>query len=79
MWHVETDYFALAVFLIMYIKEFSMHRLRRQRNIQGIKDAGDTQSEAFYFVLFFSIISTIIDIISSTVMNGCSNWWYTRF
>ncbi len=33
MWHVETDYFALAVFLIMYIKEFSMHRLRRQRNI----------------------------------------------
>jgi hypothetical protein len=33
MWHVETDYFALAVLLIMYIKEFSMHRLRRQRNI----------------------------------------------
>ena len=26
-------------------------------------------------MLFFSIISTIIDIISSTVMNGCSNWW----
>lgn len=75
MWHVETDYFALAVFLIMYIKEFSMHRLRRQRNIQGIKDAGDTQSEAFYFVLLFSVISTVIDIISSTVMNGCSNWW----
>ena len=75
MWHVETDYFALAVFLIMYIKEFGMRRIRRQRKIQGINDAGDTQSEAFYVVLFFSIISTIIDIMSSTAMNGCRNWW----
>lgn len=75
MWHVETDYFALAVFLIMYIKEFGMRRIRKQRKIQGIKDAGDTQSEAFYVVLFFSIISTIIDIMSSTAMNGCRNWW----
>ncbi len=24
MWHVETDFFALAVFLIMFIKEFGM-------------------------------------------------------
>lgn len=75
MWHVETDYFALAAFLIMYIKEFSMRRVRRQRKIQGISDAGDIQSEAFYFVLFFSIISTIIDIVSSSVMNDCRNWW----
>ena len=75
MWHVETDYFALAVFLIMYIKEFGMHRIRRQRKIQGTRDTGDLQSESFYYVLFFSIISTIIDIMSSTAMNGCKNWW----
>lgn len=75
MWHVETDYFALAVFLIMYIKEFGMHRMYKKRKKQGIRDVGDTQSEAFYFVLFFSIISTIVDILSSTVMNGCRNWW----
>lgn len=75
MWHVETDYFALAVFLIMYIKEFGMHRIHKQRKMQGIRDVGDIQSETFYYVLFFSIISTIIDIISSTVMNGCRNWW----
>ena len=75
MWHVETDYFALAAFLIMYIKEFSMRRIRRQRKVQGIKDSWDIQSDAFYSVLFFSIISTIIDIVSSVVMNGCRNWW----
>ncbi len=75
MWRVETDYFALAVFLIMYIKEFGIRRIRRQRKIQGIKDAGDIQSEAFYFVVFFSIICTMIDIISSMAMNDCRNWW----
>lgn len=75
MWHVETDYFALVAFLIMYIKEFSMRKVCRQRKIQGIKDSWDIQSDAFYSVLFFSIISTIIDIVSSIVMNGCRNWW----
>lgn len=75
MWHVETDYFALAVFLIMYIKEFGMHRRHKQGKKQGMKEVGDTQSEAFYYVLFFSIISTVIDIISSTAMNGCESWW----
>ena len=64
MWHVETDLFALAVFMIMLIKE---HTLR--------KEHGDTQSQAFYFVLVFSIISDVIDIISSTAMNYVTNWW----
>ena len=63
MWHVETDLFAMAVFLIMLIKE---HGLRReQRDIQG---------DAFYLVLVFSILNDAIDIISSTAMNECSNW-----
>lgn len=64
MWHVETDLFALAVFLIMLIKE---HALRKERT--------DTQSQAFYFVLVFSIISDVIDIISSTAMNYVTSWW----
>lgn len=75
MWHIETDYFALAVFLIMYIKEFSMRRTRRQRKIKGIIGNGDRQGEAFFFVLFFSVVSTVIDIVSSSAMNNCGSWW----
>lgn len=74
MWHVETDIFALAVFLIMFIKEFDLHRERRQRERQGLSER-DTQSDAFYYVLIFSIISVIIDIVSSCAMNTSENWW----
>lgn len=75
MWHIETDYFALAVFLIMYIKEFSIRRTRRLRKIKGIIGNGDSQGEAFFFVLFFSVVSTVIDILSSSAMNNCGGWW----
>ena len=64
MWHVETDFFALAVFLIMLIKEYSQR-----------KNNDDLQGHAFYFVLIFSIISDIIDIASSLAMNFPVNWW----
>lgn len=64
MWHVETDLFALAVFLIMLIKEHSQR-----------KNNDDLQGHAFYFVLIFSIISDIIDIASSLAMNFPINWW----
>ncbi len=64
MWHVETDVFALAVFIIMLIKN---HLYR--------KNSHDLQGKAFYLVLIFSIISNVIDIISSTAMNHCTNWW----
>ena len=64
MWHVETDLFALAVFLIMLIKESTLRKEQR-----------DTQSGAFYFLLIFSIVSDVIDIISSTAMNYITNWW----
>lgn len=74
MWHIETDIFALAVFLIMFIKEFALHRERRQRVRQGLSER-DTQSDAFYFVLIFSIVSVIIDIVSSSAMNTSENWW----
>ena len=74
MWHVETDFFALAVFLIMFIKEFGMRKLRRQRRKNG-DETRDLQSEAFYFVLVFSIISVLIDICSSIAMNDITNWW----
>lgn len=64
MWHVETDFFALAVFLIMLIKEHSQR-----------KNKEDIQQNAFYLVLVFSIISDIIDIVSSLAMNFPVSWW----
>lgn len=67
MWHVETDYFALAIFFMMLIKEYS----QRQEN----KDKKDLQSNAFYLVLVISIINVIIDIISSIAMNEFTHWW----
>lgn len=64
MWHVETDVFALAVFIMMLIK----NHLYRQ-------DHDDRQGKAFYLVLIFSIITNVIDIISSISMNHATNWW----
>ena len=64
MWHVETDFFALAVFLIMLLKEHS----QRKRH-------DDPQGNVFYLVLIFSIINDIIDIASSLAMNFPLNWW----
>ena len=64
MWHIETDFFALAVFLIMLIKE---HSQRKKKD--------DPQGNAFYLVLLFSIISDIVDIVSSAAMNYPVNWW----
>lgn len=64
MWHVETDLFALAVFLIMLIKE---HTLRKEKK--------DIQGYAFYILLVVSIVNVIIDIVSSTAMNDVTNWW----
>lgn len=64
MWHVETDFFALAVFIIMLIK----NRLQQ-------KDEDDIQGKAFYQVLVFSILTNIIDIVSSIAMNVVTDWW----
>lgn len=75
MWHVETDIFALAVFLIMLIKESTLRRERKQKQRLGIARR-DIQSDSFYFVLIFSIISDLIDIISSSAMNYSTNWWF---
>lgn len=75
MWHVETDLFAMGVFLIMLIKEYSLRKERKQRQRQGLAQR-DIQSDSFYFVLVFSIISVVIDIISSVAMNDVTNWWF---
>ena len=64
MWHVETDFFALAVFMIMLIKEHLQRKNQR-----------DIQAGAFYLVLIFSIINDVIDIISSLSMNWATSWW----
>lgn len=74
MWHIETDIFALAVFLIMFIKEFRLRRERKDRERKKIEKK-DIQSDAFYLVLVFSIASCVIDIVSSVAMNDITNWW----
>lgn len=74
MWHVETDFFALAVFLIMFIKEFTLRRERKHSQRLG-ESKRDIQSDSFYFVLVFSLVSVIIDIVSSIAMNDVKNWW----
>lgn len=68
MWHVETDYFALAIFLIMLIKE-SPERFRKR----------DRQGNAFFLVLLFSIFNVMIDIISSLAMNQSTEWWMYEY
>lgn len=64
MWHVETDFFAMAIFLIMLIK-----------NHLQTKEKRDIQDKFFYLVLIFSIINDFIDIVSSIAMNDVTNWW----
>lgn len=64
MWHIETDVFALAVFIIMLVKNF----LYKNKT-------SDIQGKIFYLVLIFSIVSNVIDIISSAAMNYVTNWW----
>ena len=63
MWHVETDYFALTIFLIMLFKE------RTQK-----KNETDIQARAFYVVLILSIVNVVIDIFSSLAMNAPAPW-----
>ena len=64
MWHVETDFFALAIFLIMLIKEWP--RQREDKDVQG---------RAFFQVLIISIFNVLVDIFSSMAMNSLPNWW----
>lgn len=65
MWHVETDIFAMAAFVIMLLKEYSQKREKR-----------DIQGDIFYLVLIFSIINDLIDIVSSMAMNYATSWWF---
>ena len=64
MWHVETDYFALAIFLLMLAKERPSKRFRQ-----------DLQGRTFYLVLVLSIVNVLVDIASSLEMNFALSWW----
>lgn len=61
---METDFFALAIFLIMLIKEQPSHH--RERDVQG---------KAFFQVLVISIFNVVVDIVSSQAMNDLPGWW----
>lgn len=67
MWHVETDYFALAIFLMMFFKEYVQRKESQNYN--------DLQSRAFFLLLVFSIINVVIDIASSVAQNEFHDWW----
>ena len=57
MWHVETDVFALAVFIVMLVRN---HKLRTEH----------TQQDRIYnAILWVSILSVTSDIVSSEAMN----------
>ena len=64
VWHVETDYFALIIFVIMLV---------RNRNFQTERTQ---QDQMFRIVLWVSIFSALIDLISSEAMNQASDWWF---
>lgn len=68
MWHVEMDVFALAVFVIMLIKN---HLYRKNQK----NERYDFQGKSFYLVLVFSIATNLIDIFASLAMNSATNWW----
>jgi signal transduction histidine kinase/ActR/RegA family two-component response regulator len=63
MWHVETDYLALVLFVIMLYKN------------RALKKEHNYHDNVFYYVLLASIFNVVIDIISSTAMNDVTNWW----
>lgn len=62
-WHIETDYFALALFLVMLIKN------KRNRQNTGVEYA------AFFRVLLMSLFSVSWDILASITMECATNWW----
>ena len=63
MWHVETDYVAFVLILVMLVKH------RRQEADDGRRE------KLFAMVLATSLASTVIDIVASLAMNQCWPWW----
>lgn len=63
MWHIETDYFALALFAVMLYKN------------RKLKTEHSYRDNVFYYVIIASIFNVVVDIISSTAMNDVTNWW----
>lgn len=68
MWHIETDIMALAIFVVMLIKN---HFYRR--------DQDGLQEKTFYLILVVSIMVDTIDIVSSVAMNLATNWWFYQW
>lgn len=64
MWHIETDYFAAMVFVVMIIKN------RRFRGDDLIRN------RAFLALLILGIATTALDIVASMAMNGVGDWWF---
>lgn len=61
-WHVETDYLALILFILMLFKRYRLPHDKSMRD------------HMFHVVLIFSIIACIIDICSSIAMNKDDNY-----
>jgi signal transduction histidine kinase/CheY-like chemotaxis protein len=62
MWHTETDIFALIIFVIMLVKRLRM------------EGRDDQRQKVLIAVLVVSILSCVVDFVSSTAMNLDDNW-----
>ena len=63
MWHVETDVFAIIIMVILLIKNA---RLKAERT---------EQDRLISIMLWCSVFVTVIDLVSSMVMNVPGGWW----
>jgi len=63
-WHIETDFVAIAIFLVLVIKS---QLLNKQKNFTD---------KTFILANVLGIASTAVDIFSSTVMNNLTGWWF---
>jgi len=62
-WHIETDFVAIAIFMLLIFKTFILN-----------KEKAFTD-RVFVLTLILGIVGTIIDIVSSSVMNYPKDWW----
>lgn len=62
-WHIETDFVALAIFIVLFIKAVVLNKQK------------DFTDRTFCLALVIGTASTVVDIFSSTIMNNLTGWW----
>ncbi len=62
-WHIETDFVAIAIFLVLIFKAFLLNKEKTFTD------------RTFALTLILGFWGTVIDIVSSSIMNHPRNWW----